>query len=88
MRECLEEDDLWEVFQLRAVVLLEERVTDQLDLLLKSTVEKSAMVRDRPWELAMRLRDLEGDLLQRARKKLEDQVWCISTVLQTVLTSR
>lgn len=71
----LQHDELWDVYQLRAVVLLQDRVDAQLQTILDfGNPEHSAGIREGPWNLAERLRSLELDMLQRARAKFEDEV--------------
>lgn len=80
-RQTLEQDSLWDIFQLRAVSILQDRVASQLTELYGSDDDVAATehgegtsIRDRPWQLATRLRTLEGELLERAYSVLEDTV--------------
>jgi hypothetical protein len=74
LRSLLEADPLWDVYQLRAVVLLHNRVEAQVESLREvGTPERKQGVRQGPWELAARLRTLELDMLQRAMSGLEEQ---------------
>ena len=74
LRTLLEGDPLWHVYQLRAVVLLQNRVETQVQTLREvGTPERSEGVRQGPWELAGRLRTLELDMLQRAMSALDDE---------------
>lgn len=75
LRGYLEADPLWEVYQLRAVVLLQDRVDAQLHTLQGFEFPpRSTTVRERPWQLAKRLRDLESQMLEKAKAALEEQV--------------
>ncbi|KAL5447282.1 hypothetical protein PMIN07_004635 [Paraphaeosphaeria minitans] len=74
IRTFLEQDPLWEVFQLRAVVLMQGRVDAQLATLeaLGSPTQKGS-IRERPWHLATQLRTLERKMLERTRTSLDKQ---------------
>lgn len=75
LREFLCGDPLWDVYQLRATVLLQGRVEMQIELLKGiGTPQKEAPIREGPWSLANRLRKLELEMLERAMKTFEDQV--------------
>jgi len=75
LREQLEEDPSWDVFQLRATVLLQNRVDAQMETLKGSSdTKREATVREVPWTLAERLRSLELDMLERALSTLDSQV--------------
>jgi len=75
LREQLEEDPSWDVFQLRATVLLQNRVDAQIETLKGSShTKREATVREVPWTLAERLRSLELDMLERALSTLDSQV--------------
>ncbi|KAK3058403.1 hypothetical protein LTS18_011374, partial [Coniosporium uncinatum] len=79
LKDLLLEDLLWDVFQLRAVATLQERVEAQLmQLHTSEEVEhadhgRGTSVRDGPWHMAMKLRQLEGELLERSYAHLEAQ---------------
>ncbi|KAI1516124.1 SET domain containing protein [Pyrenophora tritici-repentis] len=74
LRVQLEEDPAWDVFQLRATVLLENRVDAQIETLKGSArTKREATIRDVPWTLAERLRSLELDMLERALLTLDRQ---------------
>ncbi|EMC99180.1 hypothetical protein BAUCODRAFT_120475 [Baudoinia panamericana UAMH 10762] len=71
---------LWDVYRLRAVALLQQRVFDQLQLLYNTQdgVEavrhcEGADVRRKCYEQAMQLRKLEFELLERAYEDFEKQ---------------
>lgn len=80
-RSILEKDPLWDIYQLRAISILQERVASQLQDLYGSDDRVDAAqhgngtdIRDRPWHLAKRLRLLESELLEKAYSHYEDQV--------------
>lgn len=80
LADTLKAHSLWDVFKLRAVSLLQDRVETQLRLLygtdddVKAVVKEEGInVRERVWSLATRLRDLERDLLERAYGNLEEE---------------
>jgi hypothetical protein len=75
LRDYLEADPAWDVFQLRATVLLQDRVETQIETLLEADgIKREATVRDMPWKLAERLRSLELDMLKRAASTFDSQV--------------
>ena len=75
LRDLLQTEALWEVYQLRAITLLQYRIEQQLeDLHEVGKPEKDSGVRDVPWKLAGKLRKLELKLLEKAFNDLEDQV--------------
>jgi len=80
-RGLLERDGKWEVFHLRAVSILQDRVAGQLQTLYGSDDEVESLpygdntdIRERPRQLALRLRALESELLERAYAYFEEQV--------------
>jgi len=80
LKDLLLEDPLWDVFHLRAVAVLQDRVGAQL-MQLRTTEDlehadhgRDTSIRDGPWHLASRLRHLEGRLLERSYADLEAQV--------------
>jgi hypothetical protein len=75
IRQYLQEDPAWDVFQLRATVLLQNRVDAQIEAIqaVQGTRQEASM-RAAPWKLAERLRSLELDMLTRAGSLLESQV--------------
>lgn len=86
LREYLASDDMWEVYQLRAVVLLQLRVESQLEVLRGfGSPERDSTVEEGHWNLAARLRTLEGDMLQGAYSEFEDQK---SKLFQTDVVQR
>ncbi|GAB7353737.1 hypothetical protein MBLNU459_g4133t2 [Dothideomycetes sp. NU459] len=79
-RDTLVQDRHWDVFQLRAVSILQDRIASQLTALYGSDDEVNAVlhgqgtaVRERPWQLAVQLRTLEGELLEKAYGYFEDK---------------
>lgn len=81
LRRLLMQTPLWPVYRLRAVVLLQQRVFDQLQVLYQSQddLEKvphgdGTEVREAPYQQAMKLRRLEFELLERTYEDFERQV--------------
>ena len=83
LRELLAVDPLWDIFQLRAAVLLLERLETQLALLqateipsnlLKDQAAIDSMFRPGIFASIAQLRSLEGELLERALEGLIKQV--------------
>jgi hypothetical protein len=80
LRRLLEQDPLWEVFQLRAVVLIQQRIEEQLQVLYETSNdarfqnEDDQAIRLAPRELALKLRDLESKLLEKAYASLDTEV--------------
>ncbi|KAI5206068.1 SET domain-containing protein [Aureobasidium subglaciale] len=79
-RSVLEQDPLWDVYHLRAVSILQERVASQLQDLYGSDDRVDAahygdgtVIRERAWDLAKRLRHLESELLEKAYSFYEDK---------------
>ncbi|KAJ8111769.1 hypothetical protein OPT61_g5712 [Boeremia exigua] len=74
LREQLKEDPLWDVYQLRATVLLQGRAESQIETLKNvGNPQRETSIREAPWRLAERLRTLELDLLERAIEVFETQ---------------
>jgi hypothetical protein len=81
LRQILAKDELWDVFRLRAIVILQQRVFEQMQILFE-TQEKvelephgaETQIRAGPHELAMKLRRLEFELLEKAYEVFEAQV--------------
>lgn len=79
LEELLKAHPLWEVFQLRAVALIQDRVESQLRVLhstendVRGVDKDGELVRQGVWNLAMRFRDLERDLLERSYGDLEEE---------------
>jgi hypothetical protein len=79
LREYLEEDPAWDIFKLRATVLLQDRVEAQIETLRETQgIKREATVRDVPWRLAERLRSLELDMLKRAASTFGSQVRAVT----------
>jgi hypothetical protein len=77
----LGQSNLWDVFRLRAIAILQQRMFEQLQILnyTQRQMEEAAHgagtnVRDKPYEQAMQLRKLEGELLECAYEDFERQV--------------
>ena len=75
-------DDIWEVFQLRAVAIIQERVENQLQDAYhqiegaeNTKPDGSAFVRKEPFQMATKLRNCETMLLERFYEELETKVW-------------
>lgn len=86
LRDYLHGDPLWDVYQLRATVLLQGRVELQIETLKEvGNPEREVSTREAPWSLAKRLRKLELVMLERAMEALEDQVR--STLLYPAFSS-
>jgi hypothetical protein len=90
LKEILQEDPLWEVFQLRAVVLIQRRIEEQLQVLYETSNDDrfelghNEQIRKGPRDLALRLRALESKLLEKAYSGLDDEVchWLASEILR------
>lgn len=82
LRDILQKEPLWDIYQLRAVVLVQERVAAQLALLQASheSVQEwrdkvdEVTVRSSVWDAVMRLRRLESEFLAKANTALDDKV--------------
>jgi hypothetical protein len=75
LREYLQEDAAWDVYQLRATILLQSRVEGQMETIqAMQGLTQELTVRDVPWKLAERLRSLELEMLERAALALDSQV--------------
>lgn len=75
LKEHLRGDPLWDVYQLRATVLLQGRVEAQIETLQHAeTPQMQATLRETPWRLAKHLRALESGMLERAMEAFESQV--------------
>ncbi|KAF2798294.1 SET domain-containing protein [Melanomma pulvis-pyrius CBS 109.77] len=86
LRTFLEQDRLWDVYQLRAVVLLQSRIETQVQTLREVKMpERDPSIRDGPWQLAGRLRNLELEMLEKAGADLEDQK---TTIFQSEVVQR
>jgi hypothetical protein len=77
--EHLQEDPAWDVYKLRATVLVQQRVEMQMATLQGSQgATREVSVRETPWRLADRLRSLELNMLERAISAFESQVSSVS----------
>ena len=81
LRSLLEMSDLWDVHQLRAVTILQQRIFDQLQVLYTTQTDMEAIahgagtdIRATTYRLAMKLRQLEFELLERAYEWFEGEV--------------
>ena len=81
--KALKEDPMWDVFQLRAAMIIQERIDTQLSILQESqlalqTSEKGQGMNEKisqgTWDTVMKLRELEGDFLIRATQASEAKV--------------
>ncbi|KAL1593473.1 hypothetical protein SLS59_009354 [Nothophoma quercina] len=74
LREYLHGDPLWDIYQLRATVLLQGRVEEQIETLQQTgEPQKNSTMREEPFNLAKRLRTLELEMLERAMGAFEEQ---------------
>jgi hypothetical protein len=79
LKAALQRDRLWDIFQLRAIVLLQARLDQQMTKLNENTGTTQAAQRDRgvgyeSWTNISRLRELEGQLLAKGYQDFEQQV--------------
>ncbi|KAI9845142.1 MAG: hypothetical protein M1837_005027 [Sclerophora amabilis] len=77
--ELMKSGPMWEVYQLRALALLQDRVQHQLDLLDESeplTEDAADQTHERAQNhaAAVRLRSLESDLLKQSYSDMDEQV--------------
>lgn len=92
LKDILSTDPMWDIFQLRAVVLIQGRVEHQLST-MQEAEEYVQSVQNRGqrddsgsgnwgevWEVTSRLRKLETDLLQRGIVDLEEKVRIIPLI--------
>ncbi|PGG95060.1 hypothetical protein AJ79_10292 [Helicocarpus griseus UAMH5409] len=78
----LKQDPMWEVFHLRAIVTLQDRVANQLGQLRASDeyVQRwleyvdDKVIRRSVWDTAIKLREMEGELLESGFRDLEAKV--------------
>ncbi|EFW21028.1 hypothetical protein D8B26_002704 [Coccidioides posadasii str. Silveira] len=81
LRDLLQREPLWDIYQLRATVIVQDRVATQLELLQESGEyvqewrEKvdGATIRPLVWDTVMKLREIEMDFLAKANDQLEDR---------------
>lgn len=81
LRRLLAESELWDVYRLRAVALLQQRVFDQMQILYTTGDDVQGIphgdtsdVSDRSYDLVMKLRRLEFELMNTAYETFEQQV--------------
>jgi hypothetical protein len=81
LHRLLEQSELREVYRLRAVTLLQQRIFDQLEVLYTTQDDMEALphgdnsdIRECVYHQAMKLRSLEFDLMNRAYESFERQV--------------
>lgn len=75
LKGLIQQDPAWEIFQLRAIVLLQNRIEMQLQTIQEmKDIQREASVREIPWKLAEQLRNLELNMLKQSMSSLEEQV--------------
>jgi len=79
--KLLGQSELFDVYRLRAVIILQQRVFDQMQVLFASQEDMEAVphgdgtdVRQQAYDQAMQLRRLEFELMERAYEDFEKQV--------------
>lgn len=90
LKNLLAADPLWDIFQLRAVVIVLERVGTQLSVLnemdrivsdiCNDEVTLKDLFRPEVFSSVSKLRELEGALLRSCIEQLEKQVWSLFRV--------
>ncbi|KAM3418498.1 hypothetical protein BST61_g4478 [Cercospora zeina] len=85
LRRLLAASDEWDVYRLRAIVILQQRVFEQMQVLYSSQEDMESVehgegtaVRDLCYEQAMKLRKLEFELLEKAYEEFEKQASLIT----------
>ncbi|KAK4556899.1 hypothetical protein LTR86_005880 [Recurvomyces mirabilis] len=80
IHDLLGRSDIWDVYRLRAVAILQQRVFDQMQVLYSSQEDVEAVahgagsdIRSQCYEQAMQLRRLEFELLENAYEEFERQ---------------
>lgn len=82
LREYLQRDPLWDVYELRATVLLQGRVETQIDVLKEmESPQRESSVREVPWYLTKRLRTLELAMLEKMTETFETKVRKYSPII-------
>lgn len=91
LRRLLAQSEKWDVCRLRAIVILQQRVFEQMQVLYSSQDDMEALehgegteVRDLVHEQAMKLRRLEFELLEKAYEDFEKQVSWFEPRLATI----
>jgi len=81
LRDLLEKETMWEVYKLRAAAVIQGRVEAQLQALREFNKEAQTIefgegteIRERPFELAARLHELENELVWKASQSLQKEV--------------
>lgn len=82
LEELLRKDEKWPVYELRAVVTIQSRLQEQFDALMVSEqnkdrweeMVKDGSIRKDVYDALVRLRSLEGKLVQDALNELEEKV--------------
>jgi len=88
LRDLLKNSPIWEVFQLRAVTVIQHRVENQLRALMSTEAETESdkPVAYSPKGLALKLRLLETEMLERFYGFLEDEVGELTLAEVHILT--
>ncbi|KAK3716010.1 hypothetical protein LTR37_006740 [Vermiconidia calcicola] len=80
LHSLLGKTELWDVYRLRAITLLQQRVFDQLQVLYTTQDDADTVphgdgtdIREAPYAFAMTLRRLEFELMERAYEEFEKQ---------------
>ncbi|KZF23653.1 SET domain-containing protein [Xylona heveae TC161] len=78
LKSLLEAEPLWDIFQLRALALLQDRVETQLRRLYETEdaireARAQLPISSQAWNQATRLRDLEWELLSQAYREFEEE---------------
>ncbi len=87
--ERLEKSELWPVFQLRALALVVYRLEEQLGVLMESEVQAdgaqhNTYISEHVKVVSGRLRGLELELIRKALKTFEYQVFSFNNPAQAV----
>ncbi len=96
LKALLQANPLWHVYNLRAVYIIQVRIDQQLQRLYGTAevenrdLKEGTGIREGPWKLAMKLRELETGFLEQAYADFEEMVRtkCISgssTLIMDVL---
>lgn len=85
LRESLAKTGQWDVYRLRAIALLQQRVFDQMQISYRTQDDMEAVehgegsdVREGPYQNAMKLRSLEFELMNKAYECFEKEVSRVS----------
>lgn len=81
LRQLLAKSNLWDVYRLRAIAILQQRVFDQLQVLFRTQDDMEEMphgdgteIREGQYRNAMKLRTLEFELMNKAYEYFEKEV--------------